>query len=130
MANKTSQDVFDVFESTFQDKFEIPESLERQWFKNALAEYELEIGSTGYDSSVDQFPEGCSSAVILTLGLYMKLYYCRREFSRVNKLQNIVGKDLSMTGSGSQKTMTKQELEFEYNNICDKINKQKTSWFS
>ena len=42
--NTSYIDVLNVFHSLLKSKFEIDEDLEYQWFLNALADYELEIG--------------------------------------------------------------------------------------
>lgn len=126
----TSKDVIESFESTFQDKFVIPLDLEMQWFKDALALYELEIDVLGYNSETDQFSPNVKSYQITTLGLMMKRSYCARELSRIIKIQNIVGKDVSLTGTGDQKRISKEELEFEQNRVEDLLNKQKVSWYA
>ncbi len=126
----TSKDVIKSFESTFQDKFVIPIELEMQWFKDALALYELEISELGYNAETDEFATDVKSYQITTLGLMMKRSYCARELSRIIKIQNIVGKDVSLTGTGDQKRVSKEELEFEQNRIDDLLNKQKTSWYA
>lgn len=126
----TSKDVIESFESTFQDKFVIPIELEMQWFKDALALYELEISELGYNAETDEFATDVKSYQIITLGLMMKRSYCARELSRIIKIQNIVGKDVSLTGTGDQKRVSKEELEFEQNRIDDLLNKQKTSWYA
>lgn len=126
----TSKDVIESFESTFQDKFVIPLDLEMQWFKDALALYELEIDALGYNSETDQFSPNVKSYQITTLGLMMKRSYCARELSRIIKIQNIVGKDVSLTGTGDQKRISKEELEIEQNRVEDLLNKQKVSWYA
>lgn len=126
----TSKDVIESFESTFQDKFVIPLDLEMQWFKDALALYELEIDALGYNSETDQFSPNVKSYQITTLGLMMKRSYCARELSRIIKIQNIVGKDVSLTGTGDQKRISKEELELEQNRVEDLLNKQKVSWYA
>lgn len=126
----TSKDVIESFESTFQDKFVIPLDLEMQWFKDALALYELEIDVLGYNSEADQFSPNVKSYQITTLGLMMKRSYCARELSRIIKIQNIVGKDVSLTGTGDQKRISKEELELEQNRVEDLLNKQKVSWYA
>lgn len=126
----TSRDAINSFESTFQDKYPLPPSLELQWFQDALALYELEIDDLGYDAATDVFPPTVKAYQITTLGLMMKRSYCARELSRIVKMQNIVGKDVSLTGTGDQKRMSKEELEFEQARIEDLLNKQKTSWFA
>lgn len=126
----TSKDVIESFESTFQDKFVIPLDLEMQWFKDALALYELEIDVLGYNSETDQFSPNVKSYQITTLGLMMKRSYCARELSRIIKIQNIVGKDVSLTGTGDQKRISKEELEIEQSRVEDLLNKQKVSWYA
>ena len=126
----SSKDVIESFESTFQDKFVIPLDLEMQWFKDALALYELEIDALGYNSETDQFSPNVKSYQITTLGLMMKRSYCARELSRIVKIQNIVGKDVSLTGTGDQKRISKEELEIEQNRVEDLLNKQKVSWYA
>lgn len=130
MRKKTSQDVIDSFESTFQDKFELSPFLEMQWFKDALAQYALEIKDLHYDIETDTFPEDVEQYQITTLGLMMKRAYCARELSRINKIQNIVGKDISLTGTGDQKRVAMEELEFEQSRIEDLLNKQKTHCYA
>ena len=128
--NKGYQDVVSSFESTFQDKCILPDGLIRQWFIKALGEYELELSSTGYNEETNEFPAGFEQYKIDLLALMMKRMYCEREFNRVNKIQNIVGKDISLTGSGDQKKMTKDDLDYEYNQSLVKINQIKQSCFS
>lgn len=110
-------------------RYELPLDLEMQWFYDAVATYELEIGPTGYDNTTDEFPDGFSQHKIKTIGLIMKRFYCERELSKVNKIQSIVGKDISLTGSGDQKRMTYEELVFERDSINDLINKQKENCY-
>lgn len=126
----TSKDVIESFESTFQDKFVVPLDLEMQWFKDALALYELEIDTLGYNAETDEFATNVKPYQITTLGLMMKRSYCARELSRIIKIQNIVGKDVSLTGTGDQKRISKEELEFEQNRVEDLLNKQKVSWYA
>lgn len=60
----------------------------------------------------------------------MKRSYCVREISRINKIQNIVGKDISLTGTGDQKRVSMEELEFEQSRVEDLLNKQKTHCYA
>lgn len=128
-SNKTSEDVIASFESTFQERYQLPFELEMQWFHDALSEYELEIGTTGYSIETDEFPIDFPQYKIRTLGLMMKRSYCERELSRVNKIQNIIGKDVSLTGADGSRRMTKEELEFDHQRIINLINKQKQHCF-
>ena len=43
------KEVFESFESSFQDKFEIPLSLELQWLKKAVGRYSLELEPITFD---------------------------------------------------------------------------------
>ena len=57
----------------------------------------------------------------------MKIKYCTRELSRVNKLNNIIGKDLSLNSTGDSKKYTMSELINEIENLKELLNKQKTT---
>lgn len=124
---KTYDDAISSFESTFQDKYEIPEDLVEQFFIDALSQYELEIGDTGYDTGSEEFPSDFKQYQIMTIAYLMKVKYCERELSRVNKIMNIIGKDISMNDSGGAKRATKEELQIELDRANGFLDKQKTT---
>lgn len=111
MNNTTYNEVINSFHTTFQDKVEIPEALEKEWFLKAVGKYSFEIASIEYDDNLGEFNEKLNRYVIDTLGWMMKVFYQERELSKVNKRVSIVGKDLSIDGSGSSKSAAKSELE-------------------
>ena len=66
-------------------------------------------------------------AIVSTLGSMMYVRYLTRELSRVLKLSGIVGKDLSITGSGDTKRVTNQELIAERELVAQMLSKYKIS---
>ena len=113
MSNTTAQEVFDFFESSFQDKNEIPVELERIWLKRAIARYCVEIDNPiALDGNTDEFDAVLDDYTIDLLAQFMKQSYQEREVSKVNKRVSIVGKDLSINTGGHQTTAAKNELDY------------------
>ncbi len=112
MMNTTAQEVFDSFESSFEDKVVISEALELLWLKKAVGRYSVELDPLTFDSELNTFDSKLNQYVIDTLAAFMKQYYQEREVSRVNKQISIVGKDISIDGAGHTKTAAKSELEY------------------
>ena len=131
-------DVISAFESIIKCKYMLADGLVRQWFLNALGEYELNIESLGFDKENDVFasPSPSSDAfdktgdlknhVILSLAEIMKSYYMQQEVRRVNQLNNIIGKDISLNGTGDTKKYTKAEADAIDSKIADLYTKQKS----
>ena len=131
-------DVISAFESIIKCKYVLADGLVRQWFLNALGEYELNIESLGFDKGNDVFtsPSPSSDAfdktgnlknhVILSLAEIMKSYYMQQEVRRVNQLNNIIGKDISLNGTGDTKKYTKAEADAIDSKIADLYTKQKS----
>lgn len=115
MSVSTAREVFDSFEASFQDKSEIPASLELLWLKKAVAQYSAEVEEISLDDDAINFTEQLDQYVIDILAQYMKVYYMEREVSKVNKRVSIVSKDISIDGNNGSKTATKNELD--YNDI-------------
>ena len=124
------EEVVNVFHSLLKSKFEIEESLEYQWFKNALSDYELEIGTLEFSETDKVFLENIPKYVIKTLGLIMYVNYLTQELSRVTKLNGIIGKDISLTGMDATKRVTMQELENEKLQAEKLLHKQKQHCFN
>ena len=120
----TYQDVVNSFHSTFQDKVEIPDALERQWFFKAVGKFSHEIDRLNFDDEVYEFDVLLDRYIIDTLGVMMKEFYQQRELSKVNKRISIVGKDLSVDGNGNTKTATKTELEMVNEEVRNMVYKQ------
>lgn len=128
MANRA--DVISSFESLFSDQNVIPEGLENRWFIDALDEYEMEIHTLDFNTSTFEFTKAPPAGVIMTLAYMMKVRYCERELSRVNKINNLYTKDVQLNGNGDTKRNTAAELESELARAKDFINKQKISYYS
>lgn len=112
MAVSTAKEVFDSFETSFQDKSIIPVDLELLWLKKAVAQYSIEISDVSLDESGSEFTEQLDQYVIDTLAQMMKVYYMEREVSKVNKRVSIVSKDISIDGNNGSKTAAKNELDY------------------
>ena len=130
MANTTRLDVIESFESLFADQHIIPEGLENRWFIDSLAEYEMENRVLGYNPHTASFSSALPSGVVTTLAYLMKIRYCEREVSRVNKINNLYTKDVQLNGNGDTKRYSAAELTAELNRARDFINKQKVSYYS
>lgn len=125
MANTTAQDVYDSFESSFQDKCIIPEKLELQWLLKAIGRFSVELEPLIFDDEELVFDKKLDRYIIDTLGAFMKQSYQEREVSKVNKRVSIVGKDLSVDGNNGSKNATKNELEYDRNKSVEMIDNQK-----
>ena len=111
----TAQEIFNYFESSFQDKSIIPTNLEELWLKKAIAQYNIELGNLEFDETTLEFYTDIDAYIASTLAQYMKVYYMEREVSKVNKRVSIVSKDISIDGNNGSKTAAKNELD--YNDI-------------
>ena len=130
MENTTYEDVINSFHSTFQDRVEIPEGLEKLWFEKAVGKFSFEIDSINYDEELEEFDKKLHRYVIDTLGLMMKVFYQERELSKVNKRISIVSKDLSIDGSNASKTATKSELDSAKEELKEMLYKLTPSAYS
>ena len=110
--NTIAKDVFDSFESSFQDKTIIPESLELLWLKKAVARYTVELDPITFNEETNEFDDKLDQYVVDTLAMFMLQMYDEREWSRVNKQVSIVGKDVSIDGAGHTKTAAKAKAEY------------------
>lgn len=131
-------DVVSAFESIIKNKYPLADELVYQWFVNALAEYELNIGELGFNDVLRVFisPSKNNESfdsngnikrhIVLHLAEIMKSYYMQQEIRRVNQLNNIIGKDISLNGTGDTKKYTKEESDLLDYKIADLYTKQKT----
>jgi hypothetical protein len=125
MANTTAQDVFDSFESSFQDKKIIPEALELEWLKKAVGRFSIEVDPLDFDEDLLVFSTKLDRYVIDTLGAFMKQSYQEREVSKINKRISIVTKDISVDGTGSTKNAARYELEYDEAKTAQMVDNQK-----
>lgn len=126
----TENDVIQGFHSHPMAKKELPKGLEHQFFLNALAMYELEIGELGYIDAENTFTGKIDRGAVLTLGMLMYVEFLTRELSRTEKLNGFYGKDIQMTGSDGSKRVTLADLELEINRVQELLHKQKKHAYS
>lgn len=140
--NTTYWEVVPAFESIIKCRYELSDSLVKQWFRNALGQYELDVEELGFDYNTNEFvkPSPSSTAfesdgrlknyVILTLAKMMKVYYLEQEVRRVNQLNNIIGKDISLNGTGDTKKYTKADLDSAKEDVAYLDIKQKPAAYN
>ena len=122
--NTQAQDVFDSFESSFQDKKIIPDDLELIWLLKAIGRYSVELDKLNFDKDEMEFDCELDRYTIDTLGAFMKQSYQEREVSKVNKRVSIVGKDISIDGNNGSKTAARDELKYDDSKSTEMINNQ------
>lgn len=114
------------FHSMPQTKFDIPEGLEVEWLKTAVADYELNVGvELPYDRYTLEFEEDLPPIVVRTLAQMVYVSYLERELSRVMALNAIYGKDIKITGQDATKRITKQELDDQVARVESLLHRQK-----
>ena len=69
--NTIAKDVFDSFESSFQDKTIVPESLELLWLKKAVARYTVELDPITFNEETNEFDDKLDQYVVDTLAMFM-----------------------------------------------------------
>jgi hypothetical protein len=128
--NTTAQEVFDSFESSFQDKVVIPEALELLWLKKAVGRYTVELDPIVFDEETMEFDSKLDQYVIDTLAMFMLQMYDEREWSKVNKQISIVGKDISIDGAGHTKTAARAKAEYSNSESDKMVANQKPTAYS
>ena len=123
------EDVLDVFYSTIREKYELDIDLLEQWFVMSCRDYELDIAPLNYDANTQMFP-AVSGATVNILGIMMARYYVKREQSRINKLNNIIGRDLRLNATGDAKKAVQVEYENILLDIEKRLHKLKTHVYS
>ena len=130
MSNTTANDVIQSFESSFVDKRVLPVSLEIEWLKKAVGRYSIELDPLNFDEELLEFDIKLDRYVIDTLATFMLQMYQERQVSLVNKRVSIVGKDLSIDGSGNSKTAEKNHLEYVRSQVVEMIENQKPTAYA
>ena len=125
--NANIKDVIKFFESRYIDTSELPDDLVLCWAEASVGMYEREVRSLHYNPETQQFSEQMSIGLIDILAYIMKMFYLEREFDRVNKKINIIGKDLSLNDTGTAKKMTLAELEYVKSQVYLLLDQSKTS---
>lgn len=121
----TAREVFDSFESSFQDKKIIPFELQLVWLKKAVGRYSVELEPLNFCVADLSFDKRLDQYTIDTLGAFMKQSYQEREVSKVNKRVSIVGKDISIDGNNGSKTAARSELEYDDSKSAKMVQNQK-----
>lgn len=126
----TIQDIRNVFDSTFVDKKIIGDDIFEQWFKMALGEYNREIEPLPYQNADYKFEIDLPQDVITLLGFIVKRYYCEREYNKIIKKNNIIGKDITLNATDSAKARAKEELNYINLKIEEYFSKLKPSAYN
>jgi hypothetical protein len=109
--------VTDNFHSQFQDLNVIPPDLENQLFLNALGDFEGDLYTLTYDDVNEVISEDLSRTELNLLGKLMYKHYLNRERDRIIKLNNIIGRDVTLNGTGN----TKQQMNITYDSVENDI---------
>lgn len=125
MKNTSASEIIEFFESSFADKHVIPLDLELVWLKKAIGRYSTELTELTFDEETLEFNCVLDMYVKDTLAQMMKKFYQERELSKVNKRISIVGKEISIDGSGNSKIATRNELNYIVSEVTDMVENQK-----
>ncbi|WP_063565471.1 hypothetical protein [Paenibacillus sp. O199] len=123
----TYQDILNSFYSRFQSTKLLPEGLVKEFFNQALGDFEIDLYPLGWNIESQEFDEILERSIINLLGRLMYASYLSREVDRIVKLTNIVGKDISLTGMGDSKRFSMMKLAEEESKINEMKSKLKTS---
>ena len=118
----------EVFYSQIRQKYELPDDLVSLWFDMSLVDFELDVYKLGYDPVTEMF-EKPNEAAINTIGLLMTMRYLKREQSRINKMNNIIGKDIQLNATGEAKRAVQEEYDNIRYEIEQKLHKLKRHCF-
>lgn len=116
------QNVVEVFHSQFDTRSPIDPALREQYFKNALARFESDLYSLNISDTGD-FLDEISNQEIYLLGRIMYMEYLGKERDRINKINNIVGKDISLTSMGDTKRVVQMQYESVKSDVESLISK-------
>lgn len=125
----TYDEIINVFHSRFQSNEILPDGLEYQFFKNAIGEYETDLTELGFDKETKDFKEPLSPAQIQILGRLMYKDYLGRYRDRALKLNNVVGRDIQLTGLANTKAQVNRAYEDLVEDIEKKMSKLKVNNF-
>lgn len=125
----------EVFEATFEAKKIIDSTLVLKWFKMALDEFSAEIEPLNFDYGNNYFiyldAEGNEIELphlyTQVLGFTIKRLYCERQYDKIIKRTNIIGKDITINNTDADKKNAKAELDYVDYSIGDFYAKLKPS---
>ncbi|MCI3196935.1 hypothetical protein GXP75_14870 [Bacillus sp. HU-1818] len=121
--------VINVFHTMFQSNEILPDGLEQQFFTNAIGEYETELAELSYDEESNTFKDPLTSPQIQILGMLMYKGYLGRYRDRALKLNNVVGRDIQLTGLANTKAQVNRAYEDLIDDIEKKLSKLKMNNF-
>ncbi|WP_079709857.1 hypothetical protein [Paraliobacillus ryukyuensis] len=108
----TRDNVISNFHTEFQSPTVLPDGIEDQFLIKAVGDFQLDLYPISYSTSTKDFEESISISEEILLGKLMYKHYLSRELDRVLKLNNIVGKDISLTSmAGSKSSIQKRYTE-------------------
>lgn len=117
------------FHSQFQSKITLDADLEKQFLLSAIGDFSLDLYELTWDSVNEEILEDLKQTEINLLGKLMYKYYLYRERDKVLKLNNIIGKDVRLTGMADSKGHINKTIESLNGEISEIINKMKTNSF-
>lgn len=112
--------VFNSFYKEFQDTKILPDGLADQFLLEAIGDFETNLYPINYNHSKEIFEEELSLAEISLLGKIMYKQYLSRERDRILKLNNVIGKDISLTSMAASKSEVRQA----YNDVTLEIERR------
>lgn len=130
MSNTTADEIIQSFESSFADRQVLPLSLELEWLRKAIGRFSVELDQLEFDEDFLEFNTKLDRYTIDTLATFMKQYYQERQVSLVNKRISIVGKDLSIDGSGNTKTSERAHLQYVESKAIEMIENLKPTAYN
>lgn len=122
-------DVLNVFHACFQSPTVLSDTLEKQFFIAALADFELDLYIINYDDVNESIEDDLSRSEVNLLGKLMYKEYLSREKDRILKLNNIVGRDIKLTSMGDSKRTIIEACKIISDETEEMINKLKGSSF-
>lgn len=122
-------EVFDSFESTFQDKVVVPDDLRDMWLRKAIREFSTEVSPLSVNEE-GYFESRLSANEVDVLGMLMKLYYQERQVSKVNKRASIVTRDFSFDGTNGTKNSEKAHLEWVQTRVKELLDNLKPTAYA
>lgn len=123
-------DVLKYFHTEFQSPRPMITGLEDQFLLKAIGDFELNLDSLEYNLADSEFNRVLTISEQSLLGKLMYKHYLSRERDRILKLNNIVGKDISLTSVGQAKSTILKAYESVELEIEKIFNRLKTNSFN
>ena len=116
--------VLNYFHTEFQSTTVLNPELEDQFMLKAIGDFELNLEPIKYDNTNEVFGVILSNSEQSLLGKLMYKHYLTRERDRILKLNNIVGKDISLTSMGQAKSSILkacESVDYEIEKIISRL---------